>query len=373
MKNFLHTTNNKSGFVILFAVVFSAILLAVSLGVANIAFKEISFTTSARATNSAFLAADTGVECALFNDKEGEDNFIIPNDGEDHPQITCGESTFDVEYAMVNSQPTWTFTIPPANAVRKQCSVVKVTKDNSKYYDKLDIVSKGYNDCDQVFNRVERQLNVSYVVDAIIASDNFTQASDVELSAHTPTGPNRGSGWVAQIVTNPPGIITNKSTGNIIDGNFNNGNRYKMNDNLGSEQMDVKAEFKSTAGPGQNVFFGLMGRLPSGTGTTGIEGYYDFNDINNGASWQLRAGAIKDHLVESWPPTGTVDGVVLMELEIRSTSATLYANGVEKASITFNANTFDNQNYAGILLGNFTNGAIGQVTADNYQSTGFGF
>src|ERR1035437_11163940 len=59
----------NKGFVILFAVTLSALLLSIALGVANVAFREAKFNTSAKDTNNAFFAADTGAECALYYDK----------------------------------------------------------------------------------------------------------------------------------------------------------------------------------------------------------------------------------------------------------------------------------------------------------------
>jgi len=73
----------NKGFVILFVVTLSSILLAIALGAANIALKEIKFGTSAKDTNNAFFAADTGAELALFNDKTpnfysiGTTNFVV--------------------------------------------------------------------------------------------------------------------------------------------------------------------------------------------------------------------------------------------------------------------------------------------------------
>ncbi len=66
---------NNTGFVILFAVTLAALLLGIALGVGEIAEKEIKFRTSATATNHAFFAADTGIECALANNKSGDTAF----------------------------------------------------------------------------------------------------------------------------------------------------------------------------------------------------------------------------------------------------------------------------------------------------------
>jgi len=355
----------RSGFVILFAMVFSAILLAVGLGVANIALKEISFSTSARATNDSFLAADTGVECALYNDKRINNVFSV----ESGVSVQCLGASISATYAKEGSFNTWSFVIKPnaGNLGQKYCSVVKVKKDTNLYYDTTDIISKGYNFADNDNanctssnpQRVERELDVSSITNAKVASDNFTQASDVELSTHTPTGPNSGSGWVVQILN---GVITNKSTGNIIDDKSGNGNRYKMNDNLDGDQMDVQADFTSTGTKDSPVFFGLMGRLPYATGTTGIEGYYDHGV--NGGSW-----VISDGTNPASTTTGSLPAAPFtIKLEIRTGVSKLYVNGDLK--VTRNTNKFPGQNYAGIMLGNWT-GAVGKVTADNYQSIGF--
>ena len=74
----------RSGFVILFAVTLASILLAIALGVTNIALKEIKFGTNARDTNDAFFAADTGIEKILFDDKNNtlaDDEYTIPGLG----------------------------------------------------------------------------------------------------------------------------------------------------------------------------------------------------------------------------------------------------------------------------------------------------
>ena len=56
----LKIKKNK-GFVLIFAVTLAAILLSIALGISQIALKEIKFGTSAKDTNDAFFAADTGL------------------------------------------------------------------------------------------------------------------------------------------------------------------------------------------------------------------------------------------------------------------------------------------------------------------------
>ncbi len=138
---------NKKGFVLLFAVTISAILLAVALGVANIALKEVRFSTNARDTNDAFFAADTGIESTLFKDKTTS-NYSAPGSGSN----------------------SWIETIGGLGSVNQGCVKINVTKIASPV--STTFVAKGYNNgsggsspnwtCVPTTNSVERQLEVNY-------------------------------------------------------------------------------------------------------------------------------------------------------------------------------------------------------------------
>ena len=140
---------NNKGFVILFAVPIAAILLAVALGVSNIALKEVNFSTSAKDTNNAFFAADTGLEYVLFRDKPPVSSYPTP---------AAGTST----------------TFPPVilyglGTGGFNCVIVTVTKNNITPPVRTTIISKGYNrggdnaSCtSSSINRIEREIKVSY-------------------------------------------------------------------------------------------------------------------------------------------------------------------------------------------------------------------
>jgi Tfp pilus assembly protein PilV len=134
------------GFVILFAVTLSAILLSIALGVANIALKEINFGTSAEDTNNAFFAADTGAELALFNDKTPAS----------YPAPTAG------------TKQSWNFVVSGLGNGGTSCALVSITKDNTSPPSiSTTVVSKGYNlgspSCNSTSpNLVERELDVTY-------------------------------------------------------------------------------------------------------------------------------------------------------------------------------------------------------------------
>ncbi len=154
-------SSGRRGFVILFAVTISAILLSVALGVANIAFKEVRFGTSARGTNEAFFAADTGIECALFFDKSAIDVFTVGN----NPSLTCNNHTF---VATEERSSFWRFVLSGLGSGTEGCAIVTVDK-TSPFRPTTTIIAKGYNNggsvpdlCTLNSNTIEREIKVSY-------------------------------------------------------------------------------------------------------------------------------------------------------------------------------------------------------------------
>ena len=157
----------------MFAVTLSAILLSIALGVANISLKEVSFSISSRASNDAFLAADTGAECALFYDKLAGSSF--PINGENAPtEINCAGQTITLAPPVFGVDGTsYKFIITGLGSKGESCARVEVLKDDSVPEEPVyvSITSRGYNIGDggcESFNiyRVERELLVSSRVGA---------------------------------------------------------------------------------------------------------------------------------------------------------------------------------------------------------------
>jgi Tfp pilus assembly protein PilX len=61
-------TSKKSGFVILFAILVSTIILIMSAGIFRVAQKESILSSYSKESQIAFYSADAGVECALYWD-----------------------------------------------------------------------------------------------------------------------------------------------------------------------------------------------------------------------------------------------------------------------------------------------------------------
>lgn len=148
---------NKKGFVILFALMLSSIILAISLGVSNIALKEIAFSTSAQGTNDAFFAADTGAECALYHDRTDVNAFPISGTV---GAVSCSSN----ESGSGNgTNASYSFTTTGLGGGGQSCAKITIVKEPGKTV----ITSKGYNIGDSSCNstnqnRVERELEITY-------------------------------------------------------------------------------------------------------------------------------------------------------------------------------------------------------------------
>lgn len=168
--------NSQTGFVLLFAVVLSAIIFAITLGMTDIALKQVAFTTSAKNTNEAFFAADTGAECALFWDLVGGQTLFGQANpfGQTTGEFTtmCAAMAVDLNNGESSDQEDppggWTFVINSLGTSQQACAIVNLKKVlNSNGVILSTIISKGYNIGDENCesndpNRVERVLELRY-------------------------------------------------------------------------------------------------------------------------------------------------------------------------------------------------------------------
>lgn len=150
----------NNGFVLLYAVTLAAIFLSLALGVGAIALKENLFSTSAKNTNNAFFAADSGVECALYYDKSGGSGSAFIDQATISP-ILCNNNSVAVTESPTN---VWTFAIPALGGSNLGCAKVTVNKTSG-----TTITADGYNNggsaggCAPVKSTaVERELSTSY-------------------------------------------------------------------------------------------------------------------------------------------------------------------------------------------------------------------
>jgi len=108
MINFQKIKENK-GFVILFAVLISSMILLVSVGIFKSIQNEVILSSTARESQRAFYAADSALECALYVDLLGvpaSDGsglgtpFTINPTGENVVSFTCANSSLTSTYLL---------------------------------------------------------------------------------------------------------------------------------------------------------------------------------------------------------------------------------------------------------------------------------
>lgn len=165
LPNPYHDINTNKGFALLFAILLSTIILVIALSVSNIAVKELNFSSSAVDTNDAFFAADTGAECALYNDRSDVNKF--PLTGSSNP-INCNNKNITLSSSPGSNSVTYSFIITNLGSSGDSCAKINIFKDGSKNPITTKISSKGYNvgggsGCNSTSSRlIERELIVNY-------------------------------------------------------------------------------------------------------------------------------------------------------------------------------------------------------------------
>lgn len=123
-----HRLNTRKGFISLFAVLISFVILAITIGVSNVAFKENVLAFSAREGSYAFFAADTGLECALYYDSIG--SFVDPVTGFLlFPDIDCAENSINTSIGSVGSSQSVDFNFDIEMAGKDRCVEVSILKN----------------------------------------------------------------------------------------------------------------------------------------------------------------------------------------------------------------------------------------------------
>lgn len=173
---------HQRGFTMLIAVVTGTILLLISFGMASIALKQQVLNSSARESQVAFYAADSGLECALYLDTKfkafAASDAQVLGTSEIKVSDYCGENqvdenpimrdTFSVDDQGVEQgfQQTFNFQIDYGD----RCAKIEVSKSRENTSPiqgqlKTMINARGYNTaCSNTVSlrRVERGVQAIY-------------------------------------------------------------------------------------------------------------------------------------------------------------------------------------------------------------------
>lgn len=147
--------NTQRGFTLFIAVLLGSLMLAIGFSIFNLAFKELILSASAKESQIAFYAADTGLECALYYD-QSEAKFQTTGPGSF--SINCAKQVRNVTRTSSAGVYTWQFWLNQTNDL---CVWVEVKKFPNR--PETVIRALGYNTCDTADpRRTERGLRVRY-------------------------------------------------------------------------------------------------------------------------------------------------------------------------------------------------------------------
>lgn len=167
----INNNNHKSGFVILFAMVISTIILILGSGIFSIAYKEALLSTNTAGALQALYAADAGIECALYLD-----SAVLPaihictaGTGVGYPQAALNAT---LGTPTIGSPLVDEFRLPLDNNTCTHVTITRTLVTIPTTTVQTKIYAQGYNSCDGEFpksldfnndpNLVERVLEVNY-------------------------------------------------------------------------------------------------------------------------------------------------------------------------------------------------------------------
>ena len=165
-KNYIHHLRSQ-GYTLLFAMLLTTLVLSIGVSILTIARKEVILTGSSRESHRALLAADSGLECAVYWNRVAS-NFPGPDEDDSGrlAQINCQNLSINVNLDdSFSDEFEYSWTID--RAADKQCALVKIIKTQeevgSEFAIKTTYESRGYNTaCSDTSNkRVERALRYS--------------------------------------------------------------------------------------------------------------------------------------------------------------------------------------------------------------------
>lgn len=159
-KNNIH--NETKGIAIYVAVTITAALILVSFSVISLALKQIVISSTARDSQSAFYAADSGVECALFWDLKNTGGSLFAT-STGNQTISCNNVSSTVTKSVNGTTGVGTSTFSYSFSPDPYCVTVWVTKSYTGSTIMTNIEARGYNSCSTTNQRrVERAIRANY-------------------------------------------------------------------------------------------------------------------------------------------------------------------------------------------------------------------
>ncbi len=159
LKKEITKANKQDGFVALYSVLVSSMLLIMALSISGVAYKEQLFSINAKASQYSFMAADTGMECALLADVKLNNYVSVPGGPSIITDFKCAGNSLSPIQTITATNTYYAYKLPvtaTANGINIQsCAVFSINKaydsDSDGNPDSTKIDSRGYNvDCNNI-------------------------------------------------------------------------------------------------------------------------------------------------------------------------------------------------------------------------------
>lgn len=157
MKKINKNFKDQTGLTLFVAILITGTLLLISVAIISLSVKEALLSSSARESQYAFYAADTGAECAIYWDVKSPNGYSSFSTSTPAIIYCLGTYPSITRSPLVNGNGTSTFRISfPSEPYCADVLVAK-TGNNTK------IESLGYNTCVNTNpRRVQRAVRVTY-------------------------------------------------------------------------------------------------------------------------------------------------------------------------------------------------------------------
>ena len=192
--------------------------------------------------------------------------------------------------------------------------------------------------------------------------DTFVETSDTNLQSHTATGPDSGFGWT---ISNGNTLTVIAAT-NQLEASANGVAEYRADSDLSGDDHFAQADVDASAEPGDDLETGLIVRKhSSGTRTYYMgEPQYRTDDV---LLYRVSGGSF--NLLANTSLTMTPGTSILLKTEIDGSTLKLFADGVEKLSVT---DTNITGNLRCGIFGYTTNTATAVPIWDNWKAEDLG-
>lgn len=168
--------HENKGVVLLITMVIITMILTLGAGMVNIAAKEITLSSIGKASQEAFYAADTGIECILYWELQLVDSFMFATSSDSSIAAPVGDFCAGQDMSPPTSFTAWSVTADAVSATTtflisawsedfdtldasNPCTEVVIYKSGLT----TDVLSTGYNTCDlSSGRRVSRAVHINY-------------------------------------------------------------------------------------------------------------------------------------------------------------------------------------------------------------------